>query len=146
MTTTPAGAAGGRTYAHSAPFAGSVMSPPTRFRSAALIPTRIGPMPDGVTVHALEAGAVSETAPESVDPAAGWAEAVLSVEDPAFFSAVQAPPAATARTRAIVRTMISAERFAVRHSRVPCPKSPSARATQRLWRPAGVTLAVAPTV
>jgi hypothetical protein len=32
------------------------------------------------------------------------------------------------------------------HSRVPCPNSPSARATQRLWRPAGVTLAVAPTV
>jgi hypothetical protein len=67
-------------------------------------------MPDGVTVHALLARAVSELAAESAARGeAGWAEAVLSVEDPAFFSVVQAPAAATAMaTRAIVRTVISA--------------------------------------
>lgn len=60
-------------------------------------------MPDGVTVHALAAGVVSEVAAESTD-------AELLLDDPAFFSVVQAPAAATARTtRTIVRTMISAE-------------------------------------
>ena len=68
-------------------------------------------MPDGVTVHALEAGVVSEVAAGSAAGGeAGCAEAVLSAEDPAFFSVVQAPAAATARiARANLRTMISAK-------------------------------------
>jgi len=64
-------------------------------------------MPDGVTVHALEAGVVSEMAKESTEAVL---DGVLLLDDPAFFSVLQAPAAATATTtRASVRTMISAE-------------------------------------
>ena len=78
MTDTPRGAPAGRTYVHSAPAGGVGKSPAARRNSSTVMPTRIRPMPDGVTTHPRAGAPAGVADPVSAGGGAAAAVALLS--------------------------------------------------------------------
>jgi hypothetical protein len=79
------------------------------------MPTRIWPMPDGMTVHSVVAGDGAEGADVSDDAAGGAFTEPVSVAESACLSTAQAPATiAVKATRTDVRTLLSRMGFAKR--------------------------------